>query len=147
MHTEDPTPLDSYWLCPLCNFRSYTGDVDFNAGFKITMAWQEFKKQILELFPDWADGESFDYMIMMPQNEKFGLETQPVNRLNEIIKIHKTLSKFVTALRLCRSGKLILGPLVSAQPMVEPIEDKYSYDTYGWQMFLRILDIYMVFWI
>ena len=124
---------ESYWLCPLCNFRSYPDNVDFDKGFQIKSAWQELKEEILICYPDWAAGESFDYMVMMPQSERFGLEIRPVNKVLEIIKIHKELFKFVTALRLCNNGRIILGPLVSAQPMFEPTEAKYSFETYGWQ--------------
>lgn len=125
--------MDSYWLCPLYNFKSYSKNVYFDKGFQIKISLPELKNEFPTYYPDWFSAESFDYMIVMPQSEKFALETDIFNKIEELKKIHRELYHFITALRLCHDGEIIPGPLISAQPNSLHNNKTYIFDTHGWQ--------------
>jgi hypothetical protein len=91
------------------------------------------KDELRDIYIDWHDVDSFDYMIITPQSKGFSQETNIQNKVTELMLVHKFLFNFITAIRLCHDGEIIPGPLVSAETTTTSTEIKYSFSPYGWE--------------
>jgi hypothetical protein len=125
--------MNNFWICPLYNFKSTIKSVDFNEGFQIIPSLKELKHDLSDIYNDWLDVSDFDFMVVLPQINSFSLETDIEKKITELLKVHLKLFKFITAIRLCHNGEIIPGPLISAQTITTSTEEKYSFDTHGWQ--------------
>ncbi len=126
--------MRNYWLCPLYNFDCSSKSINFERGLNIKPTWPDLNEELLLYYPDWSDVESSKFMVLLPQEEQFALETNIVTKINKIIEIHQKLSNFFTALRLYHTGNIVPGPLISATENIEPTSnDRYTFDIHGWQ--------------
>jgi len=141
--TENTTPSESYWLCPLYFFNCYSGDISLSESIegvelaeeiKIKPATSELKEHLLRFYPDWEYADTFSYMAVLPQSEECNLSVEIA--IEEATYKQNLLNDLVTALRLYRTGILTPGPLMSAQPTPSPFNIlgfRYDFDSFGWQ--------------
>ena len=70
MSTDNPTPIEGYWLCPLYSFNCDCESVDLAEGTQIKPALDKLRKYIGErtyhLYGRWEDPSKFDWVAFLP---------------------------------------------------------------------------------
>ena len=121
MGTENQTPSERYWLCPLYSFNCDCKSVDLTEGIQIKSAPSALRKYIAErtrhLYGLWEDPSKFDWVAFFPHNEKVieGTTIEEMLRMGfeEHDRIRDSLFNLITALRLVHKGRIVPGPLMS----------------------------------
>ena len=121
-----------YWLCPLYNFQCFSNKVELTKGFRIIPSWKELRKYMMEYYVDWPKASSFKYIIIYPQVKNIPSLTEAEKNWLSLFYINHWLFWLISALRLCHSGVIIPGPLISAQLDITSTKAKYNLDVYGW---------------
>lgn len=121
MSTDNPTPIERYWLCPLYSFNCDCEIVELTERIQIKPAPDALRKYIAErtyhLYGRWEDPSKFDWAAFLPYSTR-ATEGTIAHRMaigfEEWATARDSLVDLITALKLCHKGRVTAGPLISA---------------------------------
>ena len=120
MTTENPTPNERYWLCPLYSF-NYDGEqIDLPEGLKIIKIPRKFVEYLDRNYPDTLptilSEAKWVIAIKIEQIDTTGLNPDELFNLgfSEHEVVSSQLFDLVTALRLYQKGRIVAGLLTYA---------------------------------
>lgn len=121
MEASNATPTTTYWLCPLYFFDCDCESVDLAEGIQIKPAPTHLKDHIYEYYRSEAqrhDLSKFDWAAFLPYRrrnvEGLSVEERFLIGFEEHDRDRNSFVDLVTALRLYRSGRVVVGPLIFA---------------------------------
>lgn len=120
MSTDNPTPIERYWLCPLYFFDYDGEEVNLPEGLKITKIQREFVDYLDRNYPDTLptilSEAKWVIAVKIQQVNITGLNPYALSRIGfdqDEITISQVFD-LITALRLYKKGRIVAGLLASA---------------------------------
>lgn len=99
------------WLCPVYGLISSRKSIHFTERILLTPTLKELKEFLMEAFPFFEGVQKFDFVFTSPRSEEADLRDSVY--FEEGFKIGQLYGDMLTSLRLCHSGQLYLGPILS----------------------------------
>ena len=124
-----PDNHNDYWVCPIYGLRSRKKNIIFNNGFEIKLASEELKEYLSEYYLDLPIADDADFVLTTKITEEATLRQEVL--IAEGFKIGQAFTDIITGLRICHSGSIFLGPLLSTSKPPDYPNTIMDYNAFG----------------